>query len=269
MDGLAVPPLDQLCQSIRNTGKKTRMLQVNMSIKNNSSQEGGGLEVSAYKTNGQRALTCIYGGRITGGAFSADVALNANHPEVISDFKMKPNESGELIMRIFMENNENASYIVVRDTKLGSSNTVGLPGSNAAPPATAPQPTAVSAASGSYLITKQSSGYEQWGRPAGMSNPNAGCGGFNNAQPVRKFNISVRVTNNTSATVQPLAIKPIAIKGDGSKAYVCFYGHSGVVNALAPGQSIDITYAAFVELNEYVSSFYVENEGVKSNTLTF
>ena len=267
MDGLATPPLDQLCQSIRNQGKKTRMLQVNLKITNTSSETGGGLEITTIKANGQRALTCVLGGTFRGGSFQTDVAFNANHPSAVSAIKFKPNSSEDLVLRIYMENTDNASYVIVRDSTLGSSNSVALPGAGGAAPV-APVATAVPAASGSLLLVQQSTGYEQWGRPAGMSG-SGGCGAFNNGSPVRKFNVSVRITNNTSLSLQPLAILPRATKGDGSKAYVCYYGHSGVVNALAPGQSVDITFAAFVELNEFVKSFYVESEGAKSNTLGF
>jgi hypothetical protein len=58
------------------------------------------------------------------------------------------------------------------------------------------------------VVTLQNSGYEQWGRPVGMDNPAAGCGGFRDGSVVSKFNLSVRVTNNRGAPIKANVLSP-------------------------------------------------------------
>ncbi|MCW1969593.1 MAG: hypothetical protein KIH69_015895 [Anaerolineae bacterium] len=244
------------------------MLQMQVAIVNGTALQGENLEIFAMKSNGQRALVCYYGFtyRFRGQAVT-DLMINANHPNVVKEMKIKPNETTNLTLRIFIENNEAISYLYARSSNIGQTNTSSV---NISPPATNNQATAVPAASGSMQIMLQKQGYEQWGRPIGMATGSGGCSKFNDGAPVRKFNISMRITNNTNQVLLPYALLPKATKGDGSPAFSCFYGHIGVVTDLAPGQSVDVTYAVFIEQSEFVKSIYLETtHGIRSNTLTF
>ena len=122
------------------------------------------------------------------------------------------------------------------------------------------------------MVLLQSSGYEQWGRPVGMDNQAAGCGPFNNARPVRKFTVSVRVTNNTATRILNSEWYMRFDKGDGSEGFTCFYGYTGgqFFPDIPENSARDVTFAVFVEQNEYVARGYVttKNQG-NSNTLTF
>jgi len=122
------------------------------------------------------------------------------------------------------------------------------------------------------VITLQSSGYETWGRPAGMDDKAKGCGSFNDARPVSKFNLSMRVTNTTSKDISANDWYAYMLKGDGKQAYVCYYGYTGgsAFPSIPAGQSRDVTFVAFIERGEFIRSAYVRaaNAG-SSNILGF
>ena len=122
------------------------------------------------------------------------------------------------------------------------------------------------------MATLQNSGYEQWGRPLGMDNPAAGCGGFRDGSVVRKFNISVRVTNNSDSPIKADDWYLMIRKANGAVAYTCFYGYSGgqVFPDIPANSMRDVTFAAFIETNESISQAYViTRDGRISNVLTF
>lgn len=145
-------------------------------------------------------------------------------------------------------------------------------------PAATVAPTATPAKAGTAIptgrvsITLQNSGYEQWGRPYGMDHKNGGCGGFDNSRPVRKFNVSARVTNLTDHAIPATQWYMIMVKADRSEAYVCFYGYVGgqAFPDIPANSARDVTFAGFVELNEAVVNAVVitEFDGY-SNVLTF
>ncbi len=122
------------------------------------------------------------------------------------------------------------------------------------------------------MVTLQNSGYEQWGRPVGMDNPAAGCGGFRDGSVVSKFNLSVRVTNNRGAPIKASDWYMVMLKPDGSDAYTCFYGYTGgqAFPDIPANSARDVTFAGFVERGETVAvAFVITRDGGRSNLLTF
>lgn len=117
----------------------------------------------------------------------------------------------------------------------------------------------------------QKSGYESWGRPAGMDKHGAGCS-TDDSRQVSKFNVSLRIQNNTPNSIGARDWYAFMVKKGGSEAYVCFYGYAGgqVFPDIPAGQPRDVTFAGFVEVGEQVGAVVVETrDGVRSNTITF
>jgi hypothetical protein len=135
----------------------------------------------------------------------------------------------------------------------------------AATSAVAPKP---KTPTGNIVITQQNVGYVQWGRPAGMDDPKAGCNSFNDSRPVRQFQLSVQIQNKGSAPVKGADL--IFTKTGGAPAFWCFYNYDGAFLEIAPGQARNITFAVFVELNEAVESFFIVDPVLgESNRLRF
>lgn len=87
--------------------------------------------------------------------------------------------------------------------------------------------------------------YEQWGRPQG------GCGSFNNADPVRKFNVNVTITNNGTTTTGFWVVD--AYDSNCTPLITCFYLYGDW--RAAPGQSVSVTWAAFTNNDTWVRKF--------------
>ena len=154
-------------------------------------------------------------------------------------------------------------YIGLQSKEAGSVKikalTVKVP-PNAIPPAAAvPKPTPV--AGKNIVIKSYSFGYEQHGRPAGMDNPEAGCGMFDDSHPVRSFQIRLNVRNNGKQAMKPNEYYAFAVKPNGKAAYTCYYITSaGGLPEIPPNDSRDITFQAFVEANEAVAYVVVEDK---------
>jgi hypothetical protein len=133
------------------------------------------------------------------------------------------------------------------------------PQSTAAPQATAaPKPTKAPSSTGKGIeVLIQAVGYEKWGRPMSKQY----CGDFNDADPIRKFNVSMRVTNHTSdILVEWYAAFFVGM----APAYrTCYYGYSEGPSfpSMPPGESRDVTFAAFVENDQAVTSVIVGGQG--------
>ena len=143
--------------------------------------------------------------------------------------------------------------------------TVRVPASQAITPAAKP---IERTQRGQIELTVQRTSYIQWGRPIGMDRPDQGCNSFNDKRPVRQFQASLRIANKSAKPMQ--LWYPVFFKADGSEAYVCFYVYREALAELAPGQIRDITFAAFVELNETVASAVISDRDLGiSNRVTF
>lgn len=143
--------------------------------------------------------------------------------------------------------------------------TVRVPASQALTPAAKP---IERTQRGQIELTVQRTSYIQWGRPIGMDRPDQGCNSFDDRRPVRQFQASLRITNKSA---KPMKLwYPVFFKADGSEAYVCFYVYREALAELGPGQIRDITFAAFVELNETVASAVSTDRDLGiSNRVTF
>jgi hypothetical protein len=120
------------------------------------------------------------------------------------------------------------------------------PPATAAPaqPTAAPKPT--QAAAGGFTINLINIRYEQWGRP----DPVKGCQAFDDKNPVRKFNVDITVTNNSSRMIEDWY--PGFWSNTGKLLRTCFYVYGGGFPAIPVGESRTVTFAAFCELNEAV-----------------
>lgn len=245
-----------------NDGRPTLKFNIALSIRNVSQQTMDNWYARVLKSTGGDAYVCYY-------------ALDNGFPDV------KPGETVNIMFAAFMEPNETAAMIVVEDKEVGKSDTFvvtgGLSNPKAAPknavskPSSKVKPTATPKAAAtkrSIALSVKSQGYERWGRPAGMDDPAAGCGAFNDARPTNKFNVAAHVTNNTSQTLMRWYLK--VNLNTGGKAYVCYYAYGDGLPNLKPGESADVMFAAFMELNERaMSAVVIDDDLGKSNEVAF
>ena len=137
---------------------------------------------------------------------------------------------------------------------------VRTPASSPAQAYTPPTPGAAAAAN--IVISAYRFGIERYGRPQGMDTPKAGCNGFDDGRPVKSVQAALKIENKSS--------KPMAkwyaffVKSDGKEAYTCFY----TLPVVPPNDVRDVTFQAFVELNENVDYVIVVDAEVgQSNKL--
>ena len=93
-------------------------------------------------------------------------------------------------------------------------------------------------------------GYEQWGRPV------FGCAAFDNGNPVRKFNVEVIVTNNSAQDIEDWEF--VSYNNTGGQAIITCYYFYGAILPIHPGESKSVTFAAFLERDQYVSRMRME-----------
>ena len=115
-------------------------------------------------------------------------------------------------------------------------------------------PTANGPTNNNIVVSLYRSGYNQWGRPAGMDDPRKGCQGFDDGRPVWQFQAVMKVTNNTKTPMKRWL--PLAIKRDGKIAYGCALAYDKAP-VIAPGTSIDITFEYYIEKNDAIASVLV------------
>ena len=112
----------------------------------------------------------------------------------------------------------------------------------------------------------QKIGYDNWGRPKSMDDPNAtSCGPFDDSHRMLRLLISLAATNNTGQDWPEDAERIGFFKTDGSLAHWCYYDflNGGKYPVVHQGDTFQITFVAFVERNERVKSvvFLVEDIG--------
>jgi len=112
-------------------------------------------------------------------------------------------------------------------------------------------------AAGGIQVTVLSVGYEQWGQPVN------GCSQFNDRHPMRKFNMNLRVTNNTRRTLSATEWYAYSFVGKKLVRWTCYYPYQGEgFPAIPPGESRNVTFAAFVEPHESVTAVWVGRKGL-------
>ena len=104
-----------------------------------------------------------------------------------------------------------------------------------------------------------------------MDKHGAGCDS-DDSQQVNKFNVSMRIQNNTPNSIGARDWYAFMTKKGGSEAFVCFYGYTGgqAFPDIPAGQARDVTFAGFVELSEQIGAVVVETrDGTRSNVIAF
>lgn len=102
--------------------------------------------------------------------------------------------------------------------------------------------------------------YVPWGRPIGMVKPGEGCNSFNDGSPVQQAQISVRVTNISNKVMEKWGA--IIVKPGNVPAFWCYYAYNELDGRLEPGQSANVTFAAFVENGESVEGLVIFDEAL-------
>jgi len=88
--------------------------------------------------------------------------------------------------------------------------------------------------------------YETWG------NPQHGCSSFDNSTLVRKFNLEIKLTNQSSQAVREWY--PDFYSHTGRLVLTCFYVYSAEgFPTVPPGESRTVTFASFCNLDEYIA----------------
>ena len=122
--------------------------------------------------------------------------------------------------------------------------------------------------SGRIVASIQKYDYSQWGRPAGMDDPAKPCGDFDDRRPVRKLTASLHIENRSNQEMTDWYA--LIYKTNGAMAYTCYQGYSEGFPSIPPGQSRDVTFSAFFEINERISYAVVADSKLgESNRLTF
>jgi len=101
-------------------------------------------------------------------------------------------------------------------------------------------------------------GYEKWGKP---TNPSF-CGAFDDNQPVLKFTVPMRVTNNSAQTLSDWYATFYLANGN-KVLRTCYYGYGAgaAFPTIQPGGSVDVTFAAFVEMQDRDKITHVDVAG--------
>lgn len=212
---------------------------VSLSIKNTSSRSLSKLELMVQKTTGKLAYVCYYG-------YAKGLPAIA------------PGQTVNITFAAFMERTETATRISL-STSQGTSasllfDVAGKPVGTSTAGVSAP------AITGRIGVSLQNSGYEQWGRPAGMDNTKAGCDSFDDSRPVRKFNVSLAVTNNTNSDMVDWTAR--LFKSNGREAYVCYNGYDKGLPKIVPGQTVNVTFSAFMEVNESPARLWIQDKTI-------
>jgi hypothetical protein len=139
-----------------------------------------------------------------------------------------------------------------------------VPKKKATPKATV-APTATPEPASNLIMTAQRMSYDKWGRPAAMDNREGGCNMFNDSSAVLRLELSVQLTNNSSQAIPPDEYWVAFRKTNGAIAYSCvwLYENSDDIPTIQPGQSVNLTFMAFMEFNERVDAarFITKNAG--------
>jgi hypothetical protein len=106
------------------------------------------------------------------------------------------------------------------------------------PPSSTPTPTTIS-------LVLSGMRYEQWGRPV------EGCRRFDNKSAVRKFNVEITLTNNSTQAIKEWY--PDFYANTRRLLLTCYYVYGEGFPPVSLGEERTVTFASFAELDEYVS----------------
>lgn len=117
-----------------------------------------------------------------------------------------------------------------------------------------------------FEVEIQKAGYERWGRPAAMDNPNhPNCQDEDNVRPILKLGISLAV-KNTGTVTWPTGTRTMRFYTTGGReAFWCYYNfiEDKPYPETAPGGAYIMSYLVFVERDERVGygEFEVQDIG--------
>jgi hypothetical protein len=214
-----------------------------------------------FLCRGMRFGLPTYGDTAFGRAFYC--ARKSDRDKLARYYTSLGQRNPELYVHVFV----NAPYILTLDGAVADEAAAPydavLKGTQTQSKATAVTP--VNTAPG-FRVEIHKVGYEQWGRPEIMDNPNfRGLCRGDNKRPVLKLGISVVIHNTGSATWPTGARSMKFFKADGMPAIWCWYDYLDDKDypPIAPGNAWVLSYAVFVEKNERVSYgiFKVDNVG--------
>lgn len=133
----------------------------------------------------------------------------------------------------------------------------------AAPTATVKPPPAGTGKGITPIIEKV--GYQRWGRPLVMTNPDEGnCNRNDDSHPMLNLQVSLAFVNNTGQTWTAQMRRIGFTKTDGEPAFWCYYGFVNWLDypETKPGETFQYTFNVYVEPTERVGSAVFLVEGV-------
>lgn len=220
---------------------------VSVQVKNNAKKDMASWGMSVIKNDGKEAFVCYY-------------IQDSGFPTIA------PGQFANVTFAAFMEKGETAARVIVIDDVVGQSapinfNAAGKP-TGSSKPAPAPRPTATPRVTTTNAINVSllNTGYEKWGRPVGMDNPQAGCSSFDDSRPVTKYNISLQVKNNSKQDMTDWYAA--VFKANGKEAFVCYYIQDGGLPNVPAGGMVNVTFAAFMEPGEKAVKLVVFDKNV-------
>ncbi len=97
-------------------------------------------------------------------------------------------------------------------------------------------------------------GYDWWGRPAAMDASDAACSQLDDSRRTLRLEASFQIVNRSSAQLTPKDYWVQFYKTDGKEALTCFwlYDNASAAPNIDPGQTVNITFMAFVEPAERI-----------------
>ena len=104
-----------------------------------------------------------------------------------------------------------------------------------------------------WTVTAQSLDASAWGRPI-----QASCFAYDDGDPVTRWQTSLRIENASSSEMRDLRVTFF----EGSKALrTCFHGYGGLIPSIPPADGRNISFFAFVEKGQSMTSVLIEAMG--------
>jgi len=108
--------------------------------------------------------------------------------------------------------------------------------------------------------------YEQWGRPAGMDDPEKGCGNFDDSRPVRVLTVDLHIENVSRQDMKDWSA--YFVNPDDDYLYVCYHPYDGKVFPIIPArESRDVAFKVFFEIDDSVAYGFVYDDVVGASAL--
>jgi hypothetical protein len=95
-------------------------------------------------------------------------------------------------------------------------------------------------------------GYDWWGRPAAMDSADGACSQLDDSRRTLRLEASFQIINRSKTQLTPKDYWVQFYKTDGKEAVTCYWAYNTGTGApnIDPGQTVNITFMAFVEPSE-------------------